>query len=314
MISILNNDDNPSFVVRPSKSPKSRQESTAYSPQLQSWSTSARGNSESASLRQGDARSHWKEMASSPESHLYSYGPMSHSSPSPPQYAVPQILSRGYDQLERRSAPHTVHSGRQVEEREKLSPQPGYSSFVDYSAPPAAKKNKYACPYATSHGCSATFTTSGHAARHGKKHTGEKRVHCPVCNKAFTRKDNMKQHRRTHRESGADTDIEFSYKSLPDAPYSRSPSSTSAHPSSYDPDVPMDLCYTQSRRHSSRSVASYEVSPRYISRELPDPMDQYDERRPRSSTYRSDSISTGLDSLAIVANKTTYGHRHMSRR
>lgn len=70
------------------------------------------------------------------------------------------------------------------------------------SAPPTAKKNKYPCPYASSHNCTATFTTSGHAARHGKKHTGEKGVHCPVCNKAFTRKDNMKQHERTHKNGG----------------------------------------------------------------------------------------------------------------
>jgi hypothetical protein len=71
------------------------------------------------------------------------------------------------------------------------------------SGPPAGKKNKYPCPYAQSHNCSATFTTSGHAARHGKKHTGEKGVHCPICNKAFTRKDNMKQHERTHKGSNA---------------------------------------------------------------------------------------------------------------
>lgn len=64
---------------------------------------------------------------------------------------------------------------------------------------PTGKKNKYPCPYAQSHKCQATFTTSGHAARHGKKHTGEKGVHCPICNKAFTRKDNMKQHERTHK-------------------------------------------------------------------------------------------------------------------
>ncbi|EXJ68210.1 uncharacterized protein A1O5_08825 [Cladophialophora psammophila CBS 110553] len=67
------------------------------------------------------------------------------------------------------------------------------------TAPPSGKKNKYPCPYAQSHNCQATFTTSGHAARHGKKHTGEKGVHCPICNKAFTRKDNMKQHVRTHK-------------------------------------------------------------------------------------------------------------------
>ena len=71
------------------------------------------------------------------------------------------------------------------------------------NAPPTGKKNKYPCPYSQSHSCSATFTTSGHAARHGKKHTGEKGVHCPVCNKAFTRKDNMKQHERTHKNSAS---------------------------------------------------------------------------------------------------------------
>ncbi|CAG8133476.1 unnamed protein product, partial [Penicillium nalgiovense] len=61
------------------------------------------------------------------------------------------------------------------------------------------RKNKYPCPYAVSHICSSKFTTSGHAARHGKRHTGEKNVLCPICNKAFTRKDNMKHHTRTHR-------------------------------------------------------------------------------------------------------------------
>ncbi|KAJ9606543.1 hypothetical protein H2200_008551 [Cladophialophora chaetospira] len=71
------------------------------------------------------------------------------------------------------------------------------------TASTTGKKNKYPCPYAQSHSCQATFTTSGHAARHGKKHTGEKGVHCPVCNKAFTRKDNMKQHERTHKGQSA---------------------------------------------------------------------------------------------------------------
>ena len=76
-------------------------------------------------------------------------------------------------------------------------------SPTDASNGSNTKKNKYPCPYAASHNCSATFTTSGHAARHGKKHTGEKGVHCPICNKAFTRKDNMKQHERTHKGSGS---------------------------------------------------------------------------------------------------------------
>jgi hypothetical protein len=81
------------------------------------------------------------------------------------------------------------------------------------NAPATGKKNKYPCPYAQSHNCIATFTTSGHAARHGKKHTGEKGVHCPICNKAFTRKDNMKQHERTHKNSGSGSSDETARRS-----------------------------------------------------------------------------------------------------
>lgn len=61
------------------------------------------------------------------------------------------------------------------------------------------KKNQYPCPMAKQVGCTDFFTTSGHAARHAKKHTGKKDAFCPECNKAFTRKDNMEQHRRTHQ-------------------------------------------------------------------------------------------------------------------
>lgn len=61
------------------------------------------------------------------------------------------------------------------------------------------KKNQYPCPMAKAFGCNDYFTTSGHAARHAKKHTGKKDAFCPECNKAFTRKDNMEQHRRTHQ-------------------------------------------------------------------------------------------------------------------
>ena len=65
--------------------------------------------------------------------------------------------------------------------------------------PLAGKKNTYPCPLAKQLGCADLFTTSGHAARHAKKHTGKKDALCPECNKAFTRKDNMEQHRRTHQ-------------------------------------------------------------------------------------------------------------------
>jgi hypothetical protein len=74
------------------------------------------------------------------------------------------------------------------------------------------KKNSYPCPMAKQFGCNDYFTTSGHAARHAKKHTGKKDAFCPECNKAFTRKDNMEQHRRTHQSGrnapkGGDRDV-----------------------------------------------------------------------------------------------------------
>jgi hypothetical protein len=62
-----------------------------------------------------------------------------------------------------------------------------------------SKKNSYPCPMAKQYACNDYFTTSGHAARHAKKHTGKKDAVCPDCMKAFTRKDNMEQHRRTHQ-------------------------------------------------------------------------------------------------------------------
>ncbi|EGD92221.1 hypothetical protein H112_00297 [Trichophyton rubrum D6] len=309
MVSILNNDDNPSFAVRPSRSSKSRQEPTGHSSQLHGWPASVKGNPESATLRHGDSRSQWKDMASSSESHYYSYGPPPHCS-SPPQFVMPHNLPYGYD-LEERGPIQREH---QTGERERVSPQSSYSNFTEYAAPPATKKNKHACPYAASHGCSATFTTSGHAARHGKKHTGEKRVHCPVCNKAFTRKDNMKQHQRTHRESGIDVDIDGHDQNISDTAYSQSPGSTTAYFPAYDTEVPTDPRRSQSRRHSSRSNTSYEASPRYLPRELPDPQDAEDERRPRSPAYRSDSISSGLDSLAIASTKSSYSSKHIPRR
>jgi hypothetical protein len=92
---------------------------------------------------------------------------------------------------------------------QSMHPAIGYSippGFLPQMVPreavttPASKprKNSYPCPLAKEYNCSDHFTTSGHAARHSKKHTGKKDAMCPECNKTFTRKDNMEQHRRTH--------------------------------------------------------------------------------------------------------------------
>ncbi|KAF1972916.1 hypothetical protein BU23DRAFT_145850 [Bimuria novae-zelandiae CBS 107.79] len=87
--------------------------------------------------------------------------------------------------------------------------QPTESNNGPATANPRSKKNSYPCPVAKQYNCGDHFTTSGHAARHAKKHTGKKDAFCPECNKAFTRKDNMEQHRRTHqsgRNAGKGTD------------------------------------------------------------------------------------------------------------
>lgn len=77
--------------------------------------------------------------------------------------------------------------------------QPLYSSTPVTATPQRTqKKNTYPCPLSKQYNCGEFFTTSGHAARHAKKHTGKKDAICPECGKGFTRKDNMEQHRRTH--------------------------------------------------------------------------------------------------------------------
>jgi hypothetical protein len=57
----------------------------------------------------------------------------------------------------------------------------------------------YPCPLAATYRCDQHFSTSGHARRHSRIHTGERGAECPECGQKFSRQDNMQQHRRTHR-------------------------------------------------------------------------------------------------------------------
>ncbi|EFW19191.1 conserved hypothetical protein [Coccidioides posadasii str. Silveira] len=157
-VSILNNDDNPSFAV-PRSSPRS----------LGSLAADEMQHSRPGSIHLEDDSTRIQSLAHPPAMLGYSF-PHGGPTASPVQFPTHPPCTQ------------TLLNG------------PG-----DMRAQKPSKKNKYPCPYAASHSCPATFTTSGHAARHGKTHTGEKSVHCPICNKAFTRKDNMKQHQRTHR-------------------------------------------------------------------------------------------------------------------
>ncbi|KAK5134424.1 hypothetical protein LTR08_006471 [Meristemomyces frigidus] len=101
-----------------------------------------------------------------------------------PQMMPPQLMSQQYRT-----------SDSPVSEPSRVSAVPAVSN----AKAQGKKNNHYPCPMATAMNCTDFFTTSGHAARHAKKHTGKKDAFCPECNKAFTRKDNMEQHRRTHQ-------------------------------------------------------------------------------------------------------------------
>ncbi|CRG85131.1 hypothetical protein PISL3812_02259 [Talaromyces islandicus] len=177
MRSILNNDDNPSFAVR--KNVDSLPQVSAFENRFHNSDHSESGTAWSSHLmQQQHTLTTWATTAPSIARDF-----RGQRQPYPTESPISPLP--------------TVHSR-----------EPSFGSndgLTSPANPPETekkpKKNKYACPYAASHSCTATFTTSGHAARHGKKHTGEKSVHCPICNKAFTRKDNMKQHRRIHKNS-----------------------------------------------------------------------------------------------------------------
>ena len=191
-VSILNNDDHPSFTVRSSPRLIRHHSSSSFDPVTESGRAPSPGSSVcSYDYATSSCGSYFQP---NPSSASDSYFPPSSStalsehvrsatSPDPP-------------------SPSSINTFKDSPSTSTISSFP--SSNTTTTAPTASakrgvRKNKYPCPYAASHNCSSTFTTSGHAARHGKKHTGEKSVHCPICNKAFTRKDNMKQHIRTHR-------------------------------------------------------------------------------------------------------------------
>ncbi|KAI4126375.1 MAG: hypothetical protein LQ347_004999 [Umbilicaria vellea] len=193
-------------------------------------------------------------------------------------------------------------------------PPSGNSATTSASSSSKLIKKKYPCPHAHRHSCPDTFTTSGHAARHGKKHTGEKNITCPTCHKAFTRKDNMKQHERTHKATGrrnTDSNAKASSNVAPLSPQaargSRRKASTSAAPASdFDPmdcdtDADPNATMPGSKAHAPRSGVAEAMT---MSGLLADTMG---DSRPGSSSHGSDpedgdSPSGGLDALAMAAS------------
>merc|ERR1712029_1025099 len=49
-------------------------------------------------------------------------------------------------------------------------------------------------------GCSLTFPTQSKLARHKRTHTKEKKIICHICDKAFGRRDHLRQHLQTHKD------------------------------------------------------------------------------------------------------------------
>ncbi|KAI9041596.1 C2H2-type zinc finger protein [Aspergillus affinis] len=210
-VSILNNDDNPSFAVRSAPRIIRHQSSPTY-PYPSEQPRQAVG----LDYRYGSSYS--GSPAVSPRVTRQQFDPVSEATqPTSPgssdcSYDYTTSASTGSYFQQSRQEYHGYSSTMPAPEKrlsansmvDPPSPPTSIGGSKDTTAARGTRKNKYPCPFAASHGCSATFTTSGHAARHGKKHTGEKSVHCPICNKAFTRKDNMKQHIRTHRTHSED--------------------------------------------------------------------------------------------------------------
>ncbi|RMZ68999.1 c2h2 transcription factor [Pyrenophora seminiperda CCB06] len=159
------------------------------------------------------------------------------------------------------------------------------------------KKNSYPCPMAKQYNCPDYFTTSGHAARHAKKHTGKKDAYCPECNKAFTRKDNMEQHRRTHQSGrnaakGGDRDVKkakHQAKRPRPAPLQTAMPSLSQLPM-VDPSLPLSPAGSQMAPAVQPTDAFIDFAHHHRS-PYPDP-----------TPYSYNPSSYGLDALAIAAS------------
>ncbi|KAI9656782.1 MAG: hypothetical protein M1821_003421 [Bathelium mastoideum] len=172
-------------------------------------------------------------------------------------------------------------------EEPTTQPQPPVQPTTS-SSKPAPKKNQYPCPMAKQYGCADFFTTSGHAARHAKKHTGKKDAFCPECNKAFTRKDNMEQHRRTHQH-GRGTGVGESRAKKAKAQMRRTKSSSVTDPTSLPqqaPVAPMQAPRPQLQRATYMDAVNY----------------QPQMALPGDYSPLTPSISHGLDTLAIAAS------------
>jgi uncharacterized Zn-finger protein len=196
MLSILNNDENPAFAVRKQtnavssgsfyKSLRPKSESTVLQP------------TRKASTIQGPSHPTSTLACNYFMASLWLYN--GHS-----QHHRSQIdfSSQRYRTLFREA--HSGLSGLSLPSQSTTHPDLRSSLRLQLNTTKSTR-HQYICPYATSHACTTRFTTSSHAARHGRTHTGIRSFQCPACNRMFSRRDNMKSHYRTHRAKCVETD------------------------------------------------------------------------------------------------------------
>jgi hypothetical protein len=225
-----------------------------------------------------------------PAQHIQQYAPIS-AQPQPlpvaPYHARPSIGQK-----------RSLYTAPQLPIEDTESSEPSTTSLRGSSrnAGPS-RKNHYPCPLARQYSCQDYFTTSGHAARHAKKHTGRKDALCPECNKAFTRKDNMEQHRRTHqtgRKASRDSvETNSSSKRAKSVTKSAKPLAIQA-----SPQVESAAPLSPARSYSSYADSSIGLAPQ----PYPDLSGQSGYAYPNPAAYYDTASLTGLDTLAIAAS------------
>ncbi|KAI8941308.1 hypothetical protein NX059_002535 [Plenodomus lindquistii] len=228
----------------------------------------------------------------------------SHNGFFPQQITQQKDLDSAYPAISQASGPLPYHAGG-VSQNAYFT-QPQQQPLDEQHAPssasgPRPKKNSYPCPMAKQFGCNDYFTTSGHAARHAKKHTGKKDAYCPECNKAFTRKDNMEQHRRTHQSGrnaakGTDRDVKKPKASAKRPKISPIQQDGPPHPqlSMVDPALPHSPIggFMAPAVQPTDSFLDFSQQSRY-----PDPT-----AFSMTHSYSTSSYSGGLDALAAAAS------------
>lgn len=296
-VSLLNDNEPPQLVRLSSFAPSLRSRTSSYD-------SSPIGSPPTPQLIRSNSSDSTNMQSPSPITPEFGYDSglespvFSQSSFFPPQ----KELNSPYPHLAQVSLPyHPAQPAYYVQQQDHVPPPPPPQQAAA-AGNVRPKKNSYPCPMAKAFACRDYFTTSGHAARHAKKHTGKKDAFCPECNKAFTRKDNMEQHRRTHQSGrgsskGSDRDAKRARQKStssrpPISPLQKPKPEMTRSVSMVDPSLPVSPTGSyMTPVQPSESFADY------TQRSYPDPT-----AYAMTHGYNPGSSYGGLDALAIAAS------------